>query len=70
MVKLVPLVVSTIARVSVRIVGVVVTRIIKGEPLTMGIVLVMVQISRGGLMGTMAAGEVSSIGLGLIQMEG
>jgi hypothetical protein len=69
-VKVVPLVVTTITRDFVRIVGVVVTRIIKGEPLTMGIVLVMVQISRGGLMGTMAAGEVSNTGLGLIQMEG
>jgi hypothetical protein len=68
-VKVVPLVETTI-RVSVMIVGVVVPQTIKGEPLTMGIVLVMAQISRGGLMGTMAAGEVSNTGLGLIQMEG
>jgi hypothetical protein len=68
-VKVVPLVETTI-RVFAMIVGVVVTQTIKGESLTMGIVLVMAQISRGGLMGTMAAGEVSNTGLGLIQMEG
>jgi hypothetical protein len=70
MVKLVVQPASTMATDIVMIIGVVVTPIFRGVLLTMGIDLAMHQLSIGGVMEILLAGEGINTEIGLTQVEG